>query len=77
MIHYLVYIDCICRPEGQRDQREFQSGFDFFDLSDSTNVIRHVDRKKRLRYPHTPNEAAMDCNSTSKNLKNQKKNTEN
>jgi hypothetical protein len=61
ILFILVYIDCICRPEGQRDQREFQSGFDFFDLSDSTNVIRHLDRKKRLRYPHTPNEAAMDC----------------
>ena len=45
-------------------QREFQRWFHIFFL---TWVIQEswitfiMDRKKRLRYPHTPNEAAIDC----------------
>ena len=33
----------------------------FFDLRSHIGITHNIDRKKRLRYPHTPNEAAMDC----------------
>ena len=40
-------------------QREFQLRFGIFFLTIDITFI--MDRKKRLRYPHTPNEAAIDC----------------
>ena len=48
----LVLFDLRVEIQTQREfQRRFRFFFDFIVM----------DRKKRLRYPHTPNEAAMDC----------------
>jgi hypothetical protein len=48
-----IWTKVLCVP-----QREFQLRFGNFFLTLGTTFI--MDRKKRLRYPHTPNEAAMD-----------------